>query len=126
MVHFAIKPMTFAAAAAFVLILTAQDTKARGAYDGSWTIEVSGNSGNCDGQSYQYNLEIINNIVRYSGGEAHISGNVGPSGSVNVRLTSNDSSMSGSGQLHGSTGHGRFHGRSSNGFCEGTWSASRG
>jgi len=111
------------AAVATCALMFAPNALARGAYDGQWSVAISGNSGNCDGLSYQYNIEIINSVVRYSGGDANISGNVGPSGNLSVQVSSNGNSAAGSGHLNGRSGSGRFHGRSASGSCGGTWSA---
>jgi len=124
MVAFTRRHSTLAVAAACVLIL-AQAAQARGTFDGAWSVDISGRSGNCDGMTYQYDLQIINNQLHYGGADARISGSVSPSGEVNVRLSNGASSATGAGHLTGRTGRGRFYGRSSSGVCSGNWSAVR-
>ena len=75
--------------------------------------------------SYQYGVQIINNVVRYYGGDANISGSVGSNGAVSVSLSNANGNANGSGRLSGSQGGGKFRGRTSSGFCAGTWSAAR-
>jgi hypothetical protein len=121
---FTMRQAVVAAMAAIALNL-APNAQARGGFDGAWSVVISGNSGTCDGLSYQYDLQIVNGALRYSGGDASISGAVAPSGSVNVRVSSGDNSAAGSGRLAGRSGRGSFRGRSSTGLCAGTWSATR-
>ena len=110
--------------AACVLAL-GERVQARSAFDGYWSVAVYGRTGSCAGGTYQYNVQIINGIVRYLGGDAQISGRVSPSGAVYVRVVSGDRSAAGAGRLSRSSGGGSFHGRSSSGACSGTWSAQR-
>jgi hypothetical protein len=113
------------AAVAACAIFLAQNALARGAYDGAWSVSISGTSGNCDGMTYQYDVRIANDVLGYNGGDASISGHVGANGDVSVRVLSGDSSAAGSGRLNGRSGRGKFRGRSSSGYCSGTWSATR-
>lgn len=120
----ALRLATIAMGAACVLAF-ADGAQARGPYDGSWTVSVSGRSGACAGGNYQYNLEIRNNIVRYYGGDAQISGRVSHGGGVYVRVVSAQGNAAGSGRLYGNSGGGSFRGASSQGICAGTWSGRR-
>jgi hypothetical protein len=101
------------------------DALARGAYDGAWSVNISGRSGTCDGVSISYGVSIVNNVVRYSGGDAQISGSVSSGGDLSVRVSAGGSNANGSGKLSAKSGHGRFRGSSSTGTCGGVWSASR-
>ena len=49
------------AAATSVLPIGAQ---ARSAYDGSWSVAVYGQSGSCQGGSYQFPVQIVNGNIR--------------------------------------------------------------
>jgi hypothetical protein len=115
---------TIAMGAACVLAF-ADSAQARSAYDGNWSVVVSGRSGACQGGTYQYALQIVNGVVRYSGSDARISGRVSPNGAVYVRVSSSDSSAVGSGRLSRNVGGGTFRGQSSSGMCAGTWSGQR-
>jgi hypothetical protein len=115
---------TIAMGAACVLAF-ADHAQARSAYDGSWNVVVSGQSGTCQGGSYQYALQIVNGIVHYSGGDARISGRVNAAGAVFVRVMSGDRSAVGAGRLSRNAGGGTFRGHSPSGACAGTWSGQR-
>jgi len=115
---------TIAMGAACVLAF-ADLAQARSPYDGNWNVVVSGRSGACQGGTYQYVLQIVNGVVRYSGSDARISGRVSAGGAVYVRVSSSDSSAVGSGRLARGIGGGTFRGQSSSGTCAGTWSGQR-
>lgn len=115
---------TIAMGAACVLAF-ADLAQARSPYDGNWNVVVSGRSGACQGGTYQYALQIVNGVVRYSGSDARISGRVSAGGAVYVRVSSSDSSAVGSGRLARGIGGGTFRGQSSSGTCAGTWSGQR-
>lgn len=126
MVAFRITTLVMAAACTMALAsapMPAAD--ARGTYDGAWNVAISGNSGNCDGMSYQYGVQIVNNSVRYGGGDAKISGTVGSNGDVSVNVANANGSAAGTGHLSNGSGRGKFHGRSKTGACTGTWTATR-
>lgn len=120
----ALRLTTIAAVAACALTI-ADGAQARGRYDGSWTVSVSGRSGSCAGANTSYNLQIINNAVHYYGGDAQVSGRVNRGGGVFVRVVSGDRSANGSGRLRGNVGSGSFRGYAQGGACAGTWSAQR-
>ena len=103
----------------------AQGAQARGPYDGSWSVTVSGRAGACQGGTYQYNLQIINGGVRYYGGDARIAGRVSRNGAVSVQVSSSSGNAVGAGHLRGSTGGGSWRGYSQSGACAGTWYAQR-
>jgi hypothetical protein len=109
-------------AAALALPIGAQ---ARSIYDGSWSVAVYGQSGSCQGGSYQFPVQIVSGNIRYVGGDASVSGRVSSSGAVAVRMATNDRSAIGSGRLSRSYGAGTFRGRSSSGLCSGTWTRQR-
>src|ERR1700747_1508089 len=71
------------AAAASGLSIGAQ---ARSAYDGSWSVAVYGQGGNCQGGSYQFPVQIVNGNIHYVGGDASVSGRVNSSGAVAIRI----------------------------------------
>jgi hypothetical protein len=99
--------------------------QARSASDGQWSVFISGQSGSCQGGSYQYQLQIVNGVVYYGGSDARITGRVNSRGAVYVRVWTSDRSAVGSGRLSNSVGGGTFRGQSPSGLCAGTWSARR-
>jgi hypothetical protein len=115
---------TIAMGAACVLAF-ADLAQARSAFDGSWSVTVSGQSGSCAGGTYNYALQIANGNVYYSGGDARVSGHVSPKGAVYVHVSSSNGSGVGSGRLSRSSGGGYFRGVTQNGPCAGTWSGQR-
>jgi hypothetical protein len=117
--------LTTIAVGAACLLAVADGAQARGPYDGAWTVSVSGRSGSCVGVNTSYNLQIVNNIVRYLGGDAQVSGRVGRGGGVVVRVVSSSGSGVGSGRLRGSVGSGSFRGHVQGGPCAGIWSGQR-
>ena len=116
--------VTLAAAAVCVWSLAGY-AQARGPFDGVWSVDFSGNSGSCDGLSYQYSVEITNGHIKYAGGDGTISGSVGASGDVSAHVSNANATALGTGKLSGHSGHGKFHGRSQTGVCSGNWSAQR-
>jgi len=120
----ALRLTTIAVGAACVLAF-ADSALARGPYDGAWTVSVAGRSGSCAGANTAYNLQIVNNNVRYYGGDAQVSGRVGAGGGVVVRVVSGDRSAVGSGRLRGNVGSGTFRGHAQGGPCAGTWTSQR-
>jgi len=120
----ALRLTTIAVGAACVLAF-ADGAQARGPYDGSWSVSVQGRSGSCAGAATSYNLQIVNNSVRYYGGDAQVSGRVSRGGAVFVRVVSGDRSASGSGRLRGNSGSGTFRGYAQGGACAGTWVGQR-
>jgi hypothetical protein len=98
--------------------------QARTIYDGSWNVAVNGQTADCQG-TFNYSVQIVNGIVGYSGGDASVSGRVGASGAIQVRVVAGGRSASGSGRLSRNFGSGSFRGRSATGVCAGTWVAQR-
>jgi hypothetical protein len=115
---------TIAMGAACVLAF-ADLAQARSAFDGNWSVTVSGQSGSCAGGTYNYALQIANGNVYYYGGDARVSGHVSPKGAVYVHVSSSNGSGVGSGRLSRSSGGGYFRGSTQNGPCAGTWSGQR-
>jgi hypothetical protein len=99
--------------------------QARSPSDGHWSVAISGQSGSCQGASYQYELQIVNGIVYYAGSDARITGRVNAKGAVYVRVWTSDRSAVGSGRLSQNVGGGTFRGQAQSGLCAGTWSARR-
>jgi hypothetical protein len=99
--------------------------QARSPSDGHWSVFISGQSGSCQGGSYQYALQIVNGIIYYPGSDARITGRVNSRGAVYVRVWTSDRSAVGSGRLSGGVGGGTFRGQAPSGMCAGSWSARR-
>ena len=94
-------------------------------YDGSWSVLIITQSGNCDA-GYRYPLKIDNGKVAYAGdGSFAVSGQVGSGGVVSVSISRGDRKANGSGKLTASGGAGKWSGGSPGAACSGRWEAER-
>jgi hypothetical protein len=106
-----------AAAATF----TAGTSFAGPAYDGSWSVLVHTEKGDCD-PGYRYPIRIENGHLVNAGDSAFtITGAVAPTGAITVTVAAGGKSASGSGRLAGNGGGGSWSG----GACSGSWTAER-
>lgn len=96
---------------------------ARTDYDGSWSLSVVTQSGDC-AATYNFQLRIVDGIVSYQG-PADVRGRVSPRGAVSVSVSTESQRASGSGTLSRNSGRGRWTGRSTNERCSGSWTAQR-
>jgi hypothetical protein len=97
---------------------------AGGGYDGTWNVLVITQTGTCD-PAYSYPFRVSRGRI-LAAGAADVSGRVGPSGVVAVRISAGGRVASGNGRLSGSSGAGRWTARVSSGNCSGRWQATRG
>ncbi len=95
----------------------------RTVYDGSWNVVITSDVGECTPYNVQIQIEG-GRLLPQAGAE--VSGSVGRSGDVAVRVSSGASFASGTGKLSSAFGTGRWSGRGSAGFCKGRWAAKRG
>ena len=109
-----------AAMAAMTVALNAPGF-ARGSYDGTWSVSVVTEKGDCD-RGYRYPIGI-NNGVLFNAGDTgfDISGRVATNGAIIVHLSYGDKSATGSGRLSPTFGQGSWQG----GSCAGSWTAER-
>jgi hypothetical protein len=109
-------------AVSFIAFLAAANpTDARPTFDGEWSVVIITRKGDCEG-SLRYPVRISNGFLANAGlAPVDISGRVGGSGSVTVRVAFGDKSASGSGRLTGKFGSGSWSG----GACRGVWTAER-
>lgn len=110
--------------ASLCLTTLPQPASAQRAYDGSWSVLIVTERGDCD-RAYRYGVLIRNGTVTYEGGVVNLSGHVNPNGTVSVRVTSNNAAAAGSGRLSRNTGQGRWNGFSGPSRCSGYWTAER-
>jgi hypothetical protein len=97
---------------------------AQRAFDGNWSVLIVTERGTCD-RAYRYGISIRGGQVYYDGGAVNFTGRVAANGLVNVRVTSGQSSASGSGRLSRNAGRGRWSGQSGGQHCSGYWTAER-
>jgi hypothetical protein len=125
MISHCIRAAAFTAAVAVTAAFSIPSTQAA-SFDGPWSVLVVTKNGPCD-QSYRYGVMIRGGSVSYLGGGAvSVSGNVTPSGHVNVNVSAGGQSARGSGRLSGGRGGGTWRGQGPQGACSGVWSASQG
>jgi hypothetical protein len=120
-------------AIAFVAALAAPATadarrarmvRAAGAYDGVWNVVFATHAGNCSSTN-SVPFTVVGRHVSSAGG-GKVTGGIGRSGVVSVRISVGLSVASGSGRLFGNTGAGRWSGVISGDRCSGSWQAMRG
>ena len=94
-------------------------------FDGSWSVLIITETGECD-RAYRYGIRIERGQIVYSG-EAGIAftGRVESNGQVAATVRRGEQSATGSGRLAGSSGAGTWKGQSSTGACGGRWEAER-
>ena len=97
---------------------------ARTIYDGSWSVLIVTQRGNCD-RAFRYGVDIVNGRVVYSGGIVNFSGNVSSGGQVRVAVSSGSARANGSGRLNRNVGRGSWSGVSGSDRCSGYWEAER-
>jgi hypothetical protein len=98
---------------------------ARTVFDGTWSVLIVTDSGDCD-RAYRYGIEISNgNVIYDGGGSINLKGRVAPNGTVRVSVSAGSQRADGSGRLSRDRGGGVWRGRGSTGSCAGTWEAER-
>jgi hypothetical protein len=99
--------------AASATMLATQATAQTRRFDGTWSVEVVTERGNCD-RAYRYSIVLENGRARYGGSEAfNITGQVQQNGTV-------------SGSISRGEDRANVRGRLSEGFGSGTWTSSGG
>ena len=120
--------VAFAAAFAAAAILLAGESapvRAQGNFDGSWSVVIITDTGECD-RAYRYGIRIKGGQILYDG-EAGVSftGRVEGNGQVAATVARGEQRATGSGRLSGGAGAGTWTGKSSTGACGGRWEAER-
>jgi len=95
-------------------------------FDGEWSVVVVTRTGPCDA-AYRFSGQIVNGIIQYNGGLGPIdfSGRVRPNGAAFLRVSSGSNYAVAQGRLRARNGSGNWRGQGPQGFCAGTWSATR-
>lgn len=90
-------------------------------YDGTWSVLVMTQKGDCD-PGYRYPIRISNGQLVNAGDSAFtITGKVGDTGAITVTVSAGGKSATGIGRLAGNEGGGMWTG----GACSGSWTAER-
>jgi hypothetical protein len=96
---------------------------AKSNFDGAWSVLIVTQKGECD-RAYRYPVKIENGSVGYAGSAAFtVSGQVGDTGAVTVKVARGDKSANGQGKLSSTEGSGYWVAGS--GDCSGIWTAER-
>jgi hypothetical protein len=112
------------AVAAICVGAFATEAPARTIYDGTWSVLIVTQRGNCD-RAYRYGVQIVNGRVVYGGGIVNSTGNVTSGGAVRVAVSSGNARANGSGRLNRNSGRGSWSGNSGADRCSGYWEAER-
>jgi hypothetical protein len=113
--------VVFAAGTIF-LFGAAEPAKAQASFEGSWSVLIITDNGECD-RAYRYGIRIERGQIVYDG-EAWVAftGRVESSGQLATTVRRGEHAT-GSGRLTGSTGAGTWKGQMSLGACAGRWEA---
>jgi hypothetical protein len=115
--------VAIAVAAILLLALPVSRVEAAGKFDGTWSVQVLTEKGDCD-RAYRYSIVVENGRPRYGGSEAfEVAGSVSPSGAVRVSIKRGQSSANVVGQLAGKSGAGSWSTGSNS--CSGSWTADK-
>jgi hypothetical protein len=109
----------------FFLLDSSKPVTAQAGFDGSWSVLIITDTGECD-RAYRYGIRIEGGQIVY-GGEAGVAftGRVDSNGQMAATLRRGEQSASGSGRFSGGNGAGTWKGQSSTGQCGGRWEAER-
>jgi hypothetical protein len=122
------KTMSIAAIGAFCAIAiwsgTAQASRRSTAYDGSWHLSFTTQTGPCD-QTYGFDVNISNGMITHPN-LVKFRGNVSSNGAVRASVSVQDKFASGSGRLSLASGQGSWRGYSGSARCSGYWAAQKG
>jgi hypothetical protein len=108
-------------AASAALAATTTSKAASPRYDGTWSVLIVTEKGDCD-RGYRYPIRISHGVLVNGGSNPFtISGRVQPSGAITVTVSAGQKSATGTGHLAGNSGEGSWKG----GACSGSWTAER-
>src|ERR1700694_4476158 len=93
-------------------------------FDGTWSVSIVTDSGECD-RGYRYALHIANGKITYDNPSFDISGQVNPRGQVRVVVKAGSQQAIGTGRLSRDYGVGTWSGGSPSSQRAGPWGAQR-
>ena len=98
---------------------------AQASFDGSWTILIVTEAGECD-RAYRYGVQIDHGRINYEGGAGvELTGTVDRNGQVSATVQRGGQGAVGTGRLSTNRGRGTWRGKSTTGQCNGYWEAER-
>jgi hypothetical protein len=93
-------------------------------FDGTWSVEVVTERGDCD-RAYRYSVIVQNGRARYGGPEQfNVNGQVRPNGSVSASISRGQDRANVTGRLAGDMGRGTWS-TSGGRACSGYWNAEK-
>ncbi len=125
MIRHSAATILFVATIAAAALTQATYVRAATKYDGAWSIVIVTRTGPCNA-AYRFSGQIWNGIIYYSGGgPINFNGRVKSSGTAWVRVSSGSNYAVGHGRLAVGRGGGTWRGHTTDGYCPGTWTATR-
>lgn len=125
MIRYNAATILFVATIAAAALTQATYVRAATKYDGAWSIVIVTRAGPCNA-AYRFSGQIWNGIIYYSsGGPINFNGRVRSSGAAWVRVSSGSNYALGHGRLTVGRGSGTWRGQTPDGYCTGTWTATR-
>ena len=125
MIRHSTATILFVATMAAAALTQATYVRAATKYDGAWSIVIVTRTGPCSA-AYRFSGQIWNGIIYYSGGgPIDFNGRVRSSGAAWVKVSSGSNYALGHGRLTVSRGSGTWRGQTADGYCTGTWTATR-
>ena len=119
------RPFVLLAFAAVLLSVAATAAKAQASFDGSWSILIVTQAGDCD-RAYRYSVQIESGRIVYDGSAGvDLTGRVDRNGRVSATVQRGEQSAAGTGRLSGNRGTGTWKGRTQISQCSGYWEAER-
>jgi hypothetical protein len=119
----AIAPALSAFAILAATVPASAPAAAKSNFDGAWSVLIVTQKGECD-RAYRYPVKIENGTVGYAGSASFtVSGKVGDTGAVIVKVARGNQSANGQGKLSSTDGSGQWVAGS--GDCSGIWTAER-
>ncbi len=113
------------AATAIFLFHPSKSANAQANLDGSWSVLIITESGECD-RAYRYAIRIKGGQIIYEGETGiTLTGRVDGNGQLTATVQRGEQRATGSGRLAGSSGTGTWKGQSNTGACGGRWEAER-
>lgn len=124
MIRNAATALLFVATLAASASMPATDGRAGSKFDGPWSVVILTTKGACD-PSYRFSGQIVNGGIFYSYGSLEVTGRVQESGTTVVHVTYGTDHGEAHGRLLETYGTGTWSGHGPDGFCSGTWVATR-
>jgi len=115
---------TLLIAALLVLSIATAPLASTTDFDGPWSVVVHTSTGPCD-PAARFSGQIMNGEIYYAYGSIEVTGRVEANGATKVHVTYSGSHGEAHGHLTQTHGSGTWSGSGPDGYCAGTWEATR-